>query len=83
MLNSIEHEFFPAHKCLNANNCWHFNIYEQENSILEHENSFITSGPEVRTNNPSRESLYFDEGVRTYSDSKGPPCLFALTPMMH
>ena len=30
MLNSIEHEIFPAHKCLNANNCWHLNIYEQE-----------------------------------------------------
>ena len=24
-----EHELFPAHKYLNANNCWHFNIYEQ------------------------------------------------------
>ena len=34
MLNSVENEFFPAHKCLNANNCWHFNIYEQENSII-------------------------------------------------
>ena len=22
----------PAHKCLNANNCWHFNIYEQDKS---------------------------------------------------
>ena len=22
--------FFPAHKFLNANSCWHFNIYEQE-----------------------------------------------------
>ena len=22
--------FFPAHKCENANNCWHCNIYEQE-----------------------------------------------------
>ena len=22
--------YFPAHKCYNANNCWHFNIYEQE-----------------------------------------------------
>ena len=21
---------YPAHKCLNANNCWHFNIYEQD-----------------------------------------------------
>ena len=29
-LNSAEHEIFPAHKCKNANNCWHFNIYEQE-----------------------------------------------------
>ena len=34
MLNSAEHEIFPAHKCLNANNCWNFNIYEQENSII-------------------------------------------------
>ena len=30
MLNSTEHENFPAHKCENANNCWHFNIYEWE-----------------------------------------------------
>ena len=22
--------YFSAHNCLNANNCWHFNIYEQE-----------------------------------------------------
>ena len=29
-LNSAEHEIFPAHKCYNANNHWHFNIYEQE-----------------------------------------------------
>ena len=34
MLNSTEHEIFPAHKCENANNCWHFNSYERENSIL-------------------------------------------------
>ena len=27
MLNSAEHEIYPAHKCYNANNCWHFNIY--------------------------------------------------------
>ena len=27
MLNSAEHEIYPAHKCENANNCWHFNIY--------------------------------------------------------
>ena len=26
MLNSGEHEIYPAHKCQNANNCWHFNI---------------------------------------------------------
>ena len=30
VLNSTEHELFPAHKCENANNCWHFNIYERE-----------------------------------------------------
>ena len=30
MLNSVEHKIFPAHKCLNDNNCWHFTIYEQE-----------------------------------------------------
>ena len=22
--------YFPAHKCENTNNCWHFNMYEQE-----------------------------------------------------
>ena len=26
MLNSIEHEIYHAHKCQNANKCWHFNI---------------------------------------------------------
>ena len=26
--------FFPSHKCENANNCWHFHIYEQENFVL-------------------------------------------------
>ena len=30
MLNSTENEIFPAHKCENANNFWHFNIYERE-----------------------------------------------------
>ena len=30
MLNSTEHELYPVLKCLNANNCWHFNIYEQD-----------------------------------------------------
>ena len=34
MFNSTEYEIFPAYKCYNANNCWHFNIYELENSIL-------------------------------------------------
>ena len=33
-LNSTELEFFPAHERRNATNCWHFNIYERENSIL-------------------------------------------------
>ena len=28
MLNSTDHESFPAHKCKNANKCWHFNMYE-------------------------------------------------------
>ena len=27
ILNSAEDKIYPAHKCLNANNCWHFNIY--------------------------------------------------------
>ena len=26
----MEKAIFSAHKCRNANNCWHFNIYEQE-----------------------------------------------------
>ena len=30
MLNSTEHEIYPAHKCLNANNCWHFNICQRD-----------------------------------------------------
>ena len=32
MLNSAEHEIFPAHKYKNVNKCWQFNIliYEQE-----------------------------------------------------
>ena len=29
-LNSAEHEIYPAHKCQNVNNCWHFNIYEHD-----------------------------------------------------
>ena len=27
--------FFHAHKCLNANICWHFKIYEQEKLHVE------------------------------------------------
>ena len=30
MLNSAEHAIYPAHKCKNANNCWHFNIYKHD-----------------------------------------------------
>ena len=30
MLTSAEHEIYPAHKCLNANSCWHFNIYKHD-----------------------------------------------------
>ena len=29
-LDKLRMFFFLAHKCLNANNYWHFNIYEQE-----------------------------------------------------
>ena len=28
--NSSKLFFYPAYKCLNANNCWHFNTYEQD-----------------------------------------------------
>ena len=34
MLKSTEHEIFHAHKCLNANNCWHFNSFRRKNSIV-------------------------------------------------
>ena len=27
ILTSAEHEIYPAHKCKNANYCWHFNIH--------------------------------------------------------
>ena len=39
---------YPANKCSNANNCWHFNIYEQDkfNAQLSWEwKSFITWVP--------------------------------------
>ena len=29
MLEWAEHAIFPAHKCYNSNQCWHFNIYQQ------------------------------------------------------
>ena len=37
---------YPVDKCCNANNCWHFNIYEQDKhaQFKEHEKRFITSG---------------------------------------
>ena len=31
MLNSAEHEIFSANKYENANNSWHFHIYQQRN----------------------------------------------------
>ena len=33
MLNSAEHDYFIAHKCQNANNCWHFGVYEQKKEL--------------------------------------------------
>ena len=30
MLNSTEYEIYIAHKYLNANYCWHLNIYKQD-----------------------------------------------------
>ena len=27
---TLRHCIYHANKCLNANNCWHFNIYEQD-----------------------------------------------------
>ena len=32
MLNSAETKIYPAHKCQNANDCWHFNIYQRDKS---------------------------------------------------
>ena len=34
MPNSAETEIYPANKCLNANNCWHFNIYKHDIYII-------------------------------------------------
>ena len=39
-----------AYKCLNANKCWHFNIYEQDKFCAQLSRvlkSFIPSGPDV------------------------------------
>ena len=30
MLNVAEHEIYLAHECENANNCWYFNICQQD-----------------------------------------------------
>ena len=35
MLNSTEHDIYPAQKCFNANNRCHFNIYQQDKSLSE------------------------------------------------
>ena len=51
LLNIAEHENFSANKSENANYYWHFHIFSRENFMLsgvEHENHFITSGPEHR-----------------------------------
>ena len=34
MLDSNEHEIHHAYKMLNANNCWHFNIYKQHECYI-------------------------------------------------
>ena len=58
LLKSPKSVIYLANKCLNTNNCWHFNIYEHVKfhaqlsminfmlSLVEHEKSFITSGPD-------------------------------------
>ena len=35
MINTTEYEINYAHKCKNANNCWHFNIFSMINAISE------------------------------------------------
>ena len=30
MINSAAHDIYPAHKCQNANSCWHSNIYKHD-----------------------------------------------------
>ena len=34
MLNSTEQEIYHAHKCWNANNGWHFNIYKHDKNNI-------------------------------------------------
>ena len=38
---SSEHEFYHAHKCLNANNCWHLNIYGHASEGLKARKDFV------------------------------------------
>ena len=33
--NINEHEIYHAHKWLNANNCWHFNIYQHDRPLRD------------------------------------------------
>ena len=33
MIISAECKIYSAHECQNANNCWHFNIYEHDISL--------------------------------------------------
>ena len=35
MLNSTEHDIYPAHNVKMPTNCWHFNIYEQDKYNIE------------------------------------------------
>ena len=44
---SLKCYIFPAHTCQNANNCYHFNIYEQEkfHAKLSVEHDFYNLGP--------------------------------------
>ena len=40
MLNSGEHEIYPAHKCLNAYNGWAFNVYGQTSFAFDYLNIY-------------------------------------------
>ena len=45
------------------NNCWHFNIYEQDKfmlSCVEHRKSFITSGPGGKASFNDIEPVYLN-----------------------